>query len=298
MAARDPQPSPSPEAAGFGAVFNRRLLRWQARNGRSIPARDTRDPWRLLVLEVMSQQTQLPRFAAAIGPFVKTFPTPRALAEASPADALRAWAGLGYNRRALALRAAARDIVMRFGGRVPSTVESLDSLPGVGPYTARAVAAQAFDRPTGPVDVNVSRILQRVSGRKLSPGDAQRLADRLVARRRSRTWVHAMLDLAALVCLPRGPMCSGCPVRAMCASADRVPFEARRSAGFRFRDTTRWLRGALVQELRDAPAGAWIEVTGSRATHEPARVREALRALADEGVVELDDGGAARLPIG
>lgn len=278
--------------------LNRDLLAWHRVTGRVIPSRESRDPWRLLVFEVMSHQTQLPRAIAALGPFLVRFPTPVALAGASPAEVLRAWAGLGYNRRALALRAAAIAIVERHAGRVPEDLAALVALPGVGPYTARAIAAQAYRVPVGPVDVNVRRVLVRWAGRDLPPVALQVRADALVDHAEPGTWVHAVMDLAVLVCVPRDPRCGQCPVRAACASADQVELHVRRrTPGQPFAETRRWLRGALVRELRSAAPGAWVEMSGGRGAHSPARVREALEALASDGLVELGEGDAARLPV-
>src|SRR5262249_10335835 len=137
------------------------VLGWYRANGRPLAFRRTGDPWAILVSEFMAQQTQASRAAEAWERFVERYSTPATFAAATPADALRAWRGLGSSRRALALRAAAIDIVVRHGGNVPSTVEALDALPGVGPYTARALAALAFGVRVGAVDTNVRRVLSR-----------------------------------------------------------------------------------------------------------------------------------------
>lgn len=290
------------EADPRRAALTQALFDWYRVSGRTIPARETRDPWRLLVLEVMAQQTQLARAAGALDAFLQAFPSPDALAAASPGDVLRAWSGLGYNRRALALRAAAIAVVERHAGTIPRDVAALDALPGVGPYTARAVAAQAFGVPVGPVDVNVARVLRRIVGRPLAPSDLQRLADDLVDPDHPGHWAHATMDLATLICVPRAPYCVRCPLRTGCASADRVPPPVPRASRSRpsppFHLTRRWLRGALVRELRAAPPGTWVGIAGPRGAHEPWRVREALQALAAEGLVELGEGDLARLPTG
>ena len=138
------------------------ILAWYAARGRTLPFRDTTDPYAILVSEAMAQQTQAARAGEAWTRFMATFPTVESLADAPPADVLRAWQGLGYNRRAINLQRAARIIVDEHGGRVPSDLASLEALPGVGPYTARAVAALAFGIPVGAVDTNVRRVLGRV----------------------------------------------------------------------------------------------------------------------------------------
>ncbi|MDA8201974.1 MAG: A/G-specific adenine glycosylase [Chloroflexi bacterium] len=297
-----------------------RLLEWFDAHGRSLPGRDVREPWRVLVLEVMSQQTQIDRCLRARDEFCERFPIPAALAAATPADALRAWAGLGYNRRALALRRAAQVAVERHGGTVPATIDALGDLPGVGPYTARAVAARAFGARVVPVDVNVRRVLARILGTS-SVRSIQAYADALAQAPEdgassgvfpgtpeagNRTGgaigarvADALMDLAASVCRPRHPRCAECPLRIACVSAfaetarpQHVPaVPAERP----FPETRRWLRGQILRELRDAPAGAWVPVEGERGSHGHVSVREAVSALAAEGFVEIDAEGRARL---
>ncbi len=311
---RPPGPAPaSPRPGELGlltrsaAELDAALLAWFERSGRRLPVRQHRDPWFVLILEVMSQQTQLARAVVAAERFQAAFPTPAALAAAPRADVLRAWSGLGYNRRAVALHEAAATIVSRHGGAVPGAVAFLEALPGVGPYTARAVAAQAFARPVGPVDVNVRRVLGRLVGRDLRPAELQPLADALVDPDRPGTWTHATMDLAVLVCLRGAPRCPTCPIRPWCSTGlgaaagreqSRSTDRARpRPAATPFRATRRWLRGALVRELADAPRGEWMPVIGARGSHGPAAVLEALETLARDGLVELGSDGLARLSL-
>ncbi len=223
------------------------------------------------------------------------WPTPRALAEAPAAEVVTAWAGLGYNRRALALHEAARAIVRDHGGRVPSSVDALQSLPGIGPYTARAVAASAFGRPVAPLDVNVRRVVARVAGMQPGDRDLQGAADALVARRDPRRWVDAVMDLAATVCLRRAPACGMCPLRGMCRSA-YTPGERAlpRATPTRFEATNRWLRGRLLALVRDAPAGTWTPIPDALGLHDAIAIRTAVEALAREGFLEVE-GGTARL---
>ena len=138
------------------------ILAWYDARGRALPFRGQRDPYAILVSEVMAQQTQISRVSEQWATFMATFPTVESLADAPTADVLRAWRGLGYNRRALNLQRAARVIVSEHGGTVPSSLDDLLRLPGVGPYTARAVAALAFGQAVGPVDTNVRRVLGRL----------------------------------------------------------------------------------------------------------------------------------------
>jgi len=285
------------------------LLAWFDRDGRELAFRVARepDPWAVLVSEVMAQQTQVARVAGKWRAFMDRFPTPAALASAQTGDAIRAWQGLGYNRRAIDLQRAARAIVLA-GGSVPGDVESLRALPGVGPYTARAVSAIAFGRPVGAVDVNVRRVVGRLTGTDQAPvpqRDMQAAADALVDPARAGDWTHALMDLGATVCRPARPDCAGCPVRAWCAFAGagpRPPISARvavsapgRRATVPFESTTRWLRGRIVDRLRDVPPGTAVAFDGPLGLHAPEAVSAALASLAADGLVELDAFGAARL---
>lgn len=323
---REPMPVAAREA----------LLAWYARARRNLPFRATTDPYAVLVSEAMAQQTQAARAAEAWTRFMSTFPTVDVLAAASPADVLRAWRGLGYNRRALNLRAAARVIVDVHGGVVPSDLAALEALPGVGPYTARAVAAIAFGVPVGAVDTNVRRVLGRmVAGDASSLGHAelQAVADAVVPIDRSAAWTHGLMDLGATVCLPRRPACDRCPVQTWCRYVARgqsgatttarppasnppdavelhhrrrpVPLAARRPTRTPtpFPRTTRWLRGRLIDRLRAADGDGWVVIDAPIGTHDPVAVAAALDALAREGLIELDGttatgGRRARLPVG
>ena len=289
------------------------LLAWFDRDGRALAFRFERDPdpWAVLVSEVMAQQTQVARVVEKWRAFMDRYPAPAVLAAAPTGHVIRAWQGLGYNRRAIDLQRAARAIVLA-GGNVPEDVDSLRALPGVGPYTARAVAAIAFGRPVGAVDVNVRRVLGRLIAADPVPlpgGEVQAAADALVDPARSGDWTHALMDLGATVCRASRPACDGCPVRAWCASAGvaerppmptptneaalnaapgrrgRVPFEA----------TTRWLRGRIVDRLCSVRPGMSVTFDGALGLHAAEAVSAALASLAADGLVELDVAGAARL---
>jgi A/G-specific adenine glycosylase len=198
------------------------VLAWYDAAGRALPFRGTRDPYAILVSELMAQQTQVARAAEAWVGWMERFPVIEALADAPLADVLRAWAGLGYNRRAVHLHRAARAIVRDHGGRVPDTVAGLLELPGVGPYTARAVAAIAFGHRVGAVDTNVRRVIGRVVGGmdEAIPASAlQVIADAAVPRERAGDWTHAVMDLGARLCIPRRPRCGACPAAPWCRLA-------------------------------------------------------------------------------
>jgi A/G-specific adenine glycosylase len=271
------------------------ILAWFAERGRPLAFRRTTDPYAILVSEAMAQQTQAARAAAYWERFMARYPTVAALAEATPAEVLREWQGLGYDRRALALWRAARVIAADHGGRVPDSIEALQALPGVGPYTARAVAALAYGRPVGAVDVNVRRVIGRIvaGGDRIRARDLQAVADSAVPPGRSGEWTHAVMDVGAMVCRPRSPRCEACPARPWCRYAAEGgaadPRPARRGSSIPFASTTRWLRGRILDRLRATPGDAWVVLDGPIGTHSLARVRAAATAMAADGLVELED---------
>jgi A/G-specific adenine glycosylase len=251
------------------------------------------------VAEIMAQQTQISRVEAAWPIFLQRFPTPAHLAEAPTSEVLRAWSGLGHNRRALNLQRAARDIVTRHGGRVPDDLAALEALPGVGVYTSRAVAATAFGRPAGAVDTNVRRVLTRLVGRDLGPVELQARADELVAHHDPSSWTQALMDLGALVCRPRRPDCASCPIERWCASAGMAEGpRVARPRGLPFERTSRWLRGRIVARLRDLEEGAWTRMPEAIGSHGPDGIALALEALRRDGLLEQRADGAIRLPAG
>jgi A/G-specific adenine glycosylase len=281
------------------------VLTWYREHGRALRIRSTRAAWPVLVSEVMAQQTQIARVDVAWVGFMARFPTPEALAEASTFDVLLAWRGLGYNRRALALQRAARVIMERHAGRVPDTVADLEALPGIGPYTARAVAALAFGRPVAAVDTNVRRVLDRLAGVELEPRTLQAVADGLVAGHDPAAWTHAVMELGAVVCRAKRPGCDACPARPWCASADAVVpatnavgpvMKARRRPEASFEQSTRWLRGRIVALLAEQEKGAWAALPTAMGSHGPERIAAAVAALQQEGLVEGRSDGLVRLP--
>lgn len=233
--------------------------------------------------EFMLQQTQSSRIAAAYPGFISRFPTPESMARAPVADVLRAWAGLGYNRRAVQLHAAARACAAR--GGVPGTVDDLQELPGVGPYTARAVASFAFGADAACVDANVRRILTRLAA--LPPHAAvQPLADRLLPRGRSAAWNQAMMELGSAVCRPRAPRCESCPLRMWCAwAAGRRIAPPRRRPAPPFERTSRYARGRIVAALRQAADGLTRSSLQRRTGLASDRISAALEGLERDGVV-------------
>ena len=232
------------------------LLAWYAENGRELPWRRTRDPYAILVSEVMLQQTQVSRVVPRYLEWLERWPTVEALAAASPADAIRAWQGLGYNRRALNLHRAAR--VVAEGG----WPDDLTELPGVGPYTAAAISNFAFGGAVLPVDVNVRRVLERTAG-EFGPEAAQ-----------------ALFDLGATVCLARVPRCGVCPLAAECPSRGRTYEPARKQGPFE--GSFRQRRARVLRAVAAEPQPADLDP-------------EAVEALLADGLVVIQDE-RVRLP--
>jgi A/G-specific adenine glycosylase len=270
-----------------------------------LPWRATRDPWAVLVSEVMLQQTQVSRVVPAYRAFLGLFPTPTACATASLGDVLRAWQGLGYNRRARSLHQAARVMVDGHAGEVPPELSDLLALPGVGPYTARAVSAFSFGVEIGVVDTNAGRILSRaVAGETLTPGGAQSLVDTMVPNHRAWEFNQALLDLGATVCLASHPACDGCPIRKRCrwwASGRSTPDPARGSAGVStpqstFAGSDRQGRGRLIDALRLGPVREvdLPEIMGWPG--QPDRAERVAAGLMAEGMVVRLSPGRLRLP--
>ena len=279
------------------------LLAWSESSRRDLPWRRTRDPWEVLVSEAMLQQTQVARVVPRYAAFLERFPTPAACAAAPVADVLRAWAGLGYNRRAVNLHRLATAVVERHGGRLPADLVALLALPGVGAYTARAVLAFAFEADVGVLDTNAARVLARTTGRRLGAREAQDRADALVPAGRGWAWNQAMLDLGATVCSARAPACASCPVTASCAwqaAGTPEPDPATGSAGVSGRQSTfagsdRQGRGRLVDALRRGPV-AWADVAAAAGwPADPERAQRVVGGLVADGLAVAGDAGI-RLP--
>ncbi|HLL52769.1 MAG TPA: A/G-specific adenine glycosylase [Myxococcaceae bacterium] len=220
--ARARPPSPVPLDAASLAPARAALLAWFDRDKRDLPWRRTRDPYAIWLSEVMLQQTQVSTVIPYWTRFLERFPTVRALAEAPLGDVLALWRGLGYYARARNLHRAAQEVVSRFGGALPATVEELSSLPGFGRYTAGAVASIAFGQPAPLVDGNVARVLSRLCEVDGPPGDRERertlwqLAEALAPGERPGDLNQSLMELGALLCKPEAPTCLLCPVREHC----------------------------------------------------------------------------------
>ncbi len=248
--------SSSDEGIDAGAV-----LAWGVPRMRDLPWRRTRDPWRILVAEVMLQQTQVNRVVPRWEAFLDTFPDPARCASASLADVLRLWQGLGYPRRARNLHATAVAVVADHDGSLPDDLDALLALPGIGPYTARAVLAFAYERDVAVVDTNIARILARTAGERLTPKRAQARADDAVPVGEGWTWNQVIMDLGAVLCRPT-PDCDECPLATACSwnvAGRPDPDPAVGSAGVsgrqaRFEGSARQARGRVLKALGDGPA--------------------------------------------
>jgi A/G-specific adenine glycosylase len=271
------------------------LLAWYAADHRDFPWRRTSDPYAVLVSEVMLQQTQASRVAERFPTFMSRFPTAAALAAASEAQVLAAWSGLGYNRRALALRRASTAVADHGW---PQGVAALQELPGVGPYTARALASLAFGEPVGVVDTNVRRWLVRRFG--LSPDGGPRqlqaLADGLGAAGHPTDavpWTHATMEFGAAICTPRNPRCGACPISDGCPSrgaATVVPVP--RQAAFAGSDRAH--RGAILRALTRT-SGHAMTMRAARGLVPPGAAGRVVAGLERDGLLHRS---GARLVLG
>lgn len=305
--------------------FQQRLLNWFATQGRDLPWRQTRDPYRILVSEIMLQQTQVDRVIPKYLAFLEQFPTLQALADASVADVIRAWAGLGYNRRAVNLQRTARVVLSDHGGQFPHDVATLRSLPGIGPYTAGAVACFAFEQDVAFIDTNIRRVVQRLLVGPEEQGVASEAAllenaARIVPPGQGWAWNQAIMELGALVCTAT-PACWRCPLQADCraytARRERdeqlfdgalVPALPRRQRIIAERKeapyagSNRFYRGRAVDALRALPAGASMalpelgpQVKPDYSAEDAAWLQTLVERLANDGLIEFD-GERAKLP--
>jgi A/G-specific adenine glycosylase len=272
-----PTPPPSPPSKQL--TFVPQLLTWYANHHRPLPWRSTSDPYALLVSEIMLQQTQAARVIPYYHAFLTRFPDPHTLAAATPREVLEAWSGLGYNRRALALHAAAKQIATH------GWPDDLTELPGVGPYTAAAVGSFAWDRQVAALDTNARRVIERYDGRPHTPTTLARRAAELLPNGRAADFNQAMMELGATVCRPRAPRCGDCPIHEGC---ERGPAPAPRRRTERFEDSDRWARGRIVAALLERrPLPALTAERRDRALS--ALERDGLVVRAADGTIGLPD---------
>jgi A/G-specific adenine glycosylase len=265
--------TPNADAESRRALVWERLLDWYTREGRSgLPWRHTRDPYAVLVSEVMLQQTQVDRVLPKYRAFLTRFPTLAALAAAPRAEVIQAWAGLGYNSRAVRLHEIARQAVERYGGALPDTLDGLMALKGIGRYTAGAVACFAFGLPVATVDTNIRRTLWRLFRGiepAVWPADTQSaraalaLAEWALPPGRAYDWQQALMDLGATICLARRPLCVRCPVSAGCAAYQ----ETARVTLFPSGEALARLRDERGERDATGPVGRVAEERAEYATH-------------------------------
>ncbi len=300
------------------------ILAWYREGHRDLPWRHTRDPYAILVSEIMLQQTQVDRVLPKYHQFLTLYPTLAALAAASRAEVIRNWAPLGYNLRAVRLHEIARQAMQRHGGRLPDTLAGLLALKGIGPYTAGAVACFAFGLPVAALDTNVRRVLGRLFAQE-APGASEdnrlawRLAESALPPADAYDWNQALMDLGATICVARSPRCLLCPVQSLCsaraawdeqdvppASLARVAERrgaygaSARASGAppvsRFEGSRRWYRGRIVDALRALPPGASLTLEALGAQVKPDDVPadrewflDLVRALARDGLIDLTE---------
>ena len=279
------------------------LIEWYEADHRAYPWRETDDPYRILVSEVMSQQTQLDRVLDAWRAFIDTWPTVDALADADRSDVVGFWSdhSLGYNNRAKYLHEAAHQIVAEYGGEFPRTPDELQELMGVGPYTANAVASFAFNNGDAVVDTNVKRVLYRAFDVPDSDADFERVAAELMAEGESRVWNNAIMELGGVAC-GKVPECdaAGCPWREFCRAygsgdftAPDVPTQPA------FEGSRRQMRGRAVSALKEYDE-IDLDTLGHRirvdytpdGEHGRTWLRELLADLEDDGLVSVTERGA------
>jgi A/G-specific adenine glycosylase len=288
--------------------LQRTLLAWYRAEGRAFPWRRTQDPYRILVSEIMLQQTQTSRVLEKYPEFIRRFPTLKALARARRRSVILAWQGMGYNNRAVRLHSLARRIISGKDSTVPSTRDTLMALPGIGPYTANAVLSFAFHRRVPVVETNIRRVLSRILFRMRRSSD---LADssvvwneaaKLLPDRRSYDWNQALMDLGATICTARNPRCASCPAASLCASsgtmAGHTAPRTKREPSFNG-IPNRIYRGRVVEILRKSGERSGVPVSrlGSD-LHSGFRpsdfhwLRSLLASLERDGLVRLKSPGS------
>ncbi len=312
----------SPIAPATLAAIHAALLAWFAQAGRDLPWRHTRDPYQIMVAEIMLQQTQVDRVIPKYHAFLAAFPTLADLAAAPTAEVIRMWAGLGYNRRAVNMQRTARVVLAEHGGQFPRDLAGLLGLPGIGRYTAGAIACFAFEQDVGFVDTNIRRVLQRLLVGPEEHGAARAaellaLAEAIVPAGRGWHWNQAIMELGALICSAAAPACWRCPLNEWCrAYAERraadaqafdiaPPARGRKVAERRetpYAGSNRFYRGRVVAELRGLPAGQVLPLRVLGGVLKPGFAEDDMdwllalvAGLARDGLLAIE-GEAVRLP--
>ncbi len=267
-----------------------------------MPWRRTRNPYHILVSEVMLQQTQVLRVIVKYKEFLKAFPTVKRLAEAAPAEVIRAWKGLGYNRRALFLQKTARTIRREHGGRFPKTYKELIALPGVGDYTARAILSFAFDNPVAMMDTNHRRFYQRVffglkkkrdqyllvKGDKIVSSFSKNKKNNIVSR--AYIWNQALMDFGSQICTTQKPGCHVCPIQKHCKAFPRILTQKHiqvKKKSIPFKETDRYVRGRIIDALRQKNNMKIVVLEKKFPDVDPNRFQRILSRLAYDGLISL-----------
>lgn len=278
-------------------LVQKKLLIWFSKHRRDLPWRRTKNPYHILVSEIMLQQTQVDRVIPKYQAFLKRFPSLSALAKARQASVIAQWAGLGYNRRARNLHQLAKKVVKEHNGKLPVQPSVLESLPGIGPYTAAAVACFAYGAPVALVDVNVRRVLGRIfhgvdGPKKLSEATLWKLAGSMVPPKHAVTWNSSLMDFGATMCTKRSPKCATCPLQKQCAAypamLTQTIVQEKKEA---FHDSNRFWRGRMIQYLREQPRRSALTAALHHAMVtaglEPVRSDVLLQSLAKDGLVQM-----------
>ena len=279
------------------------VRRWYRRHGRALPWRGESDPYRIILSEIMLQQTQVSRVLGAYPRFLRRFPSIRSLARARRRDVVFAWRGMGYNNRAVRLHALASVLVER-DRRIPSDAASLLELPGIGKYTAYAILSSVHGLPVPVVDVNIRRLLSRVFWRMPSTADMRdeseiwRMAQRILPRRGVYDWNQALMDIGATICKARRPLCRRCPLTGLCASRTSMteaPRGARKTEPGLDGVPNRIYRGRIVEALRKKETGFGMEALGREIHPEFSAddvpwLESLLEALERDGLLRLRRG--------
>lgn len=284
------------------AELHERIIGWFEVNRRDLPWRDAASPWAVMVSEFMLQQTPVARVLPVYEAWLTRWPTPAALASSSTGDAVRAWGRLGYPRRALRLHAAATAIVRDHDGEVPSAYGDLLALPGVGEYTAAAVASFAFQQRHAVLDTNVRRVLARTVTGDQFPAPSLTAAERelavsLLPERHAHRWAAATMELGALVCTARAPRCATCPVADLCRwrALGYPAYDGPPRRGQSWTGTDRQCRGRLLAVLRESPVPV-PKVQLDLVWPDALQRERALDGLVSDGLVEPLADEMYRLP--
>lgn len=302
--------------------FHQRLLRplkssevfkWYKRHRRPLPWRTTRNPYRIVISEIMAQQTQISRVADYYSAWLKRFPSFKTLASASRAEVLRQWSGLGYNNRAVRLHQLAKEITDRYHGKLPHNVADLLALPGIGKYTAHAIACFAFGQSLPVVDVNIRRVISRALWKVRSASDIKSekkiwsTAESLVPKNNSASeWNQALMDIGSQICTARNPKCGECPLQRNCMSAFSSAFRIRHRTAKKMEPhhngiPRRLIRGKILKILHNGPKRFDDVLPLLSGTHQASKrkfLHSVLSLMKNDGIIEIRGSGtSARISL-